>query len=428
MAVFELAVTAIVVLALVFSIVVYRMYLDKHHRSMLGAISFVLCTTFAILCIMVIPVDVYNVSYGIDANYQQTDPNAVHMTAEVIREMYFVIFIVLLFNGFFFLPFGFFHTGQEEDGCCCGTVGSLITSVGLTVIVSVEYFLLPDLTGTSTLTEIFLDDWNPATEFMMLYIANMAIFALTVWCTYVAYGMATFPVYLMTMKPDPPKVEIKNTTPKPSKEMREARTQIEAYESAIEFLESKQTSGNTLKKPDQKRLKDLKKKVRHGKRRLEAQEEALAIDMEPQGTASQPLFTPRPTAFQHCVECMLNPLRKAAGGLLLLVSWTMVVTMFIATLDRYQNSTCGMECGFILPEPSFFNPVDELFHLMAIIHADMFFFLGFVSALTFSTLFAVMDVNLSCCNIQLFRMEAKVTRFTLSLATSFDYYTYSLLS
>jgi hypothetical protein len=202
---FAISLTVVLITALILSIVIYRTYIDRKERSWLGAISFVYGTSFAVLCVLVIPIDVYNVSRMSLPNGTQAHPEQVAAVAEMIRELYFVSFILLLVNAFFLIPLGFFHSGNEKNGWKHGWIGAISTSLILVAICVSEFYFLPDLEGTSSLAAHFM--WPVSEEFMSLFIANMAIVGLVVWTTYVAYGLATLPIILMTMVPDPIKVE-----------------------------------------------------------------------------------------------------------------------------------------------------------------------------------------------------------------------------
>jgi hypothetical protein len=86
------------------------------------------------------------------------------------------------------------------------------------------------------------------------------------------------------------------------------------------------------------KLKDLRKRHRHGSRREHALQEQRAVNLDPASLVVPPRNR---TCCERCVEAVMNPVRKFFGFAFLLVSWVLVVGMGIVTVDRYLDSSCG---------------------------------------------------------------------------------------
>ena len=156
------------------------------------------CIAFLLLSVLVIPVDVYNSSGG--------PGDAAHQ--EVLRDMYYGIYIAIIAMLFLVLPFAYFFHDEEGEHATCRsrTCAALKASLCVFLVAAVlvatgvwAYHKLHDSSGTSDLDwvkNLFQD--QSLLSFTISYcIGVMSAIGCALWAVYAAYGMASLPLCMM---------------------------------------------------------------------------------------------------------------------------------------------------------------------------------------------------------------------------------------
>ena len=93
----------------VYLFLLFSTYIDRHENNALTSFISTLAVSITLLCVMLIPVDIYIVSSGLDHNGAQTDPALTKRSADALQSVYYALYILLLVFAFILLPFTYFY-------------------------------------------------------------------------------------------------------------------------------------------------------------------------------------------------------------------------------------------------------------------------------------------------------------------------------
>jgi hypothetical protein len=122
---------AIVCGVLLFSWSLLNTYIDKRESSALTSFISTIAVAITLLCVMLIPVDIYIVSSDLNADGSQSNPDLTHASAQAIQSIYYALYITLL-------------SVQEDSSCvsllACSSIAHLVAP--LVVSRSIFAFML----------------------------------------------------------------------------------------------------------------------------------------------------------------------------------------------------------------------------------------------------------------------------------------------
>ncbi|KAJ1980292.1 hypothetical protein H4R35_001175, partial [Dimargaris xerosporica] len=126
---------------------------------------------------------------------------------------------------------------------------------------------------------------------------------------------------------------------------------------------------------------------------ISTRDKMLLEELENQARAlQQQLHASRPkgTRLGRCASAVWRPLRVLMGCVLVVVSWVVVLSVALTSVDRIKNSVCGSSCGYYFDQAIMLNPVAYVFHqLAAVFPADIGTLLALIAFLVVCTMTAV---------------------------------------
>jgi LMBR1 domain-containing protein 1 len=187
------------VLALTVAVVIVKYYQCPSSAQAFTTVIASACIAFLLMCVLVVPVDVYNSSSGADSA-------ATHQA--VLRNLYFGIYVAVISMLFLVLPFAYFFHDEEGEHATCGaracaaakaSVCVLLVAAALVATGVWAYHRLQGSSGTSEL------DWvkglfqnQSIFSFTIYYcIGVISTIGCVLWAVYAAYGMAALPLSMM---------------------------------------------------------------------------------------------------------------------------------------------------------------------------------------------------------------------------------------
>ena len=187
------------VVALTFAVGIVKYYQCASNAQAFTTAIASTCIAFLLMSVLIIPVDVYNSSFGAsDASAHQA----------VLRSLYFGIYIAVIAMLFLVLPFAyFFHDEEGEHSTCAARLcAALKASLCVFFIAAVlvatgvwAYHKLHDSQGTSDVEwvkNLFQD--QSLFSFTIYYcIGVISTIGCALWAVYAAYGMAALPLSMM---------------------------------------------------------------------------------------------------------------------------------------------------------------------------------------------------------------------------------------
>ncbi|EFA86778.1 LMBR1-like conserved region-containing protein [Heterostelium album PN500] len=290
---------------------------DKHESERLTTFVTVTGLTLTLMCVMLIPVDILNVS---------TMSNSSVMYACILA---FALIII---------PFTYFYyeeddydvsTGARVLGGCKYTAFLIVFTV---VLLVVGAFIRPG--SSKPVDNQNIKDWieqelanqNAAEGSLMFAIACLTLLGFVVWICYTAYGFSAFPIGLIKGKR------------RVSDDRREINDDLHKTREKANYFRSKYASGKTMSADEEATMNLLKSKERvlsKHSARLESSNSGI----------KKILVIFRPFAFIF-------------GFFFLLVSILIIISIVLSIIDKLSSSVCGAACGFLTDYPNLKNPID----------------------------------------------------------------------
>ena len=84
-------------------------YIDRRESSALTSFISTMAVSITLLCVMLIPVDIYIVSSDLNTDGSQSDPGLTDRSANALQSVYYGLYILLLVFAFILLPFTYFY-------------------------------------------------------------------------------------------------------------------------------------------------------------------------------------------------------------------------------------------------------------------------------------------------------------------------------
>ena len=322
---------------ILFSFLVVKFYSDPTQERCVSIIISTLTLSVAIITLLLIPVDIYNVSR--DA----APPGSISGHGQVIQLVYYGLFSILVACVFLLVPFVLFYheVGTNDDHmttgdrmCLACKYTTLVLCI-LLILVGTGIFAAPSphqkkeqwyqhLMST-------MDHWDRCLAFLMGCIATAGLLS---WLSYTAVGLAIVPVQLLFASD---RSGISMST------KQQAVMSLEMLKEKIRVIEVKyQLSGRPITPKDKAELEELRGHSNHTANQITQMEQSTE------------------TCGAMCFR-ILTPFRLLFGVIAAVSSSAVVVSFSISNLDRLLNSDCGAECGFAIARATMFNPVDEFF-------------------------------------------------------------------
>jgi LMBR1 domain-containing protein 1 len=347
-----------------------------------------------------IPVDIYVTSSPNDA----TQVIPVNLSQETVRTAYLACFSLLLVLAFFLVPYAYFYgeeRGDSEDkerqaGACEGS-GKALRSTAFFVI----FILILLLIGlnfqpghTDTLDKEhglrwfsdLLDVDHGGLGAISFCIACLTCVGVIGWVSYTAYGIAAMPFDWLRGKQSP------------KEQRRDLEQSIDSIREKFRGIQSKYANSDDgspklsqMKASDRKELAKLKRE-----QKTLSQHNYRLQEMEQQAGVVIP----------HLLLCLV-PFRWFIGVAMLAMSFLVVSSLLITSLDRLLHSPCGWKCGYTMNQHFFYNPADEIFlHLSRLFPLD-FVLIGILVLYIFmSSIFGIVGLGIRALCFKVFSLKS----------------------
>jgi len=359
----------LVAVTLLFSYGLLRTYIDRLESNMLT--SFVSTTAIAVtlLCVLLVPVDIYIVSSGLNHDGSQSDPALTSRSGDALQTVYYALYIALLAFAFLLLPFTYFY--YEEDGEDSTRASRSWAALKYTAGFIVFFFVLLTLglvlkKGKQHDTEDWRaklsNDFSGAEAILSFCIGCLACIGLVAYVVYAAYGLARMPLKLMA-KAKAREPTLPTSAPSPldgSSRGEDLELALRKNQENLNYLQSQyDLSGRPWSKDDLKQFTELKREQRRLQQLRQAKQRT--------GQAVRSARMGREDVLTCWDKCwnFLVPVRMVIAIPLLLVSLLLITSVTLTVVDKFEHSLCGPSCGYSLAKTHIINPVDEAFRRLA---------------------------------------------------------------
>jgi len=376
---------------------------------------------FGLLSLFLIPADVYMCSaYGDHPEYRND-----------AKLVYYSFYSVFLFCLFVALPFGYFYyeeLGDLEDRShtFCQKAGAALKYTACTAVLWVTLIVVGLFVSFNSRASTSTDEWthkiadsfsqnvDGIMPFCMAVVTALGMLLSTV---YTAYGLAAFPLWLLRPMEGPSQDE----------DPKHLQIELRKVSQSLDMLETKYRGRDTWPARDKAKRNALQRK----KKALEMKKESISSSGGYGGESCC-------SKIARCFWTATAPVRYAVAIVAEGFSVVLVVSIMLHLIDQGVHSSCGYSCGFALNDPKLarYDPVSFVMtECASYFPLDYIFFAAIIFWIFWTTIWALMRIDVRCLCLKLFSLRAHETMhnalmmaiaFLLLILTSFNYLMYSL--
>uniref|UniRef100_A0A6B2L2H5 LMBR1-like conserved region-containing protein n=1 Tax=Arcella intermedia TaxID=1963864 RepID=A0A6B2L2H5_9EUKA len=367
---------------LILNFFIVRYYVDKSNFEVFPVIVSVASLTITLLCVFLIPVDIYSVSTG-ESEFTRTS----------IRILYLILYCLVLIVCFGVIPFAWFYY-DAYDAESDSTVKRLIRAskytigfvVAVVILLVIGIFIRADDLNSNDAPDVWANKIlaqgrNSAT--LSFTIACVTVLGYLVWCTYTAIGLSFLPLGL---------IKGRKSIEEDKKELHKKKEQLKKQRERSDDLEETELDNSTAE--------FISDEVRVLQKR--------ALRLEQIDSRFEKILG-------YC-----RPFSVVFGVIFLLLSLLLVISISLTALDRtLHHINCGFGCGFILQYPEIFNPLDKLLIVLAkFFPLDYIVLSIIIMYVYFCTLHAITEIGVKCFCLHMFKFQKDRTEPRALLMTS----------
>lgn len=371
-----------------------------------------------VLCMLVLPVDVYVVSSNIDSQTgRQLSTSDTTHDLNVVKLIYYVLYAAVAVCACIALPFVFFYyEEQDEDStwqerAWMATKYTIVFVIIVVVLLILGAFLKHDSSSgdSQQWVNVLKDSWNTLDRMLSFFVGCLSTLGFFGVIFYTAYGLAYFPIDLIRSRQASftgarPQLSSHSSinNRKSSSDYAYSSTptadidlQIKRNTERIKYLTSSYAlSSKDWTQADRIKLHELQRE----ERRLKSLKDQTATSTAAAETLG---------CCGRCLDAIWTTVgwvRAVIGSVMLCFSLFLVTSLLISNIDKALHSYCGVSCGFALDDPQILNPVNEMLVLSSkIFPVDYLLFAGIVIYLLICTIAAMtsLGIRLICVTYQI---------------------------
>ncbi|KAK5578392.1 hypothetical protein RB653_008062 [Dictyostelium firmibasis] len=327
-----------VILALIaLNFIVVKYYSDKHESGKITTIISVIGLTLTLLCVMLIPVDILNVSTMSNSDGTQISADSISQRTEGVKMLYYILYGSILGVSLILIPFAYFYHEEYDENIptcsrvyagCKFTIFFILFAI---ILLVVGAFVRP---GSKPIDNEDVKNWindevlnqNAIESSVLFAISCLTVLGFLVFGIYTSYGLSAFPIGLIKGKKrsEDDKADI-------NKDLWKAKEKSS-------FYSSKYASGKSLSEKEQSTLSLLRGKERALSKRSER------LDNSNKGIRK--------------ILVIFRPFAFIFGFFFILLSLLIIISIVLSLIDKISSSVCGSACGFLSTYPQLKNPFD----------------------------------------------------------------------
>jgi len=390
-------------IVLVFCLLFSVFYVLIHRASSPRYLGTTIITILGLFCALIssvlVPVDVFLVSYMKKADGTWMDWAQRSEDREAVKESmlycYYTCYSVILVFCFLIFPANFFYHGvshspddQEEAEASCGrklctslqyTFLSLLLFGGLCVA---GIFLPFNGVPPSNETDFAKFEWyidqlesNKGEDLLIFILNTLNLVGMCLMIVYTGFGLSTFPLGTIT------------THRRVDNERQEVSSGITDLEQQIQEIRSRSEDGTTLLYYDQSQVDRLEQQLRLLRR------EERDIEQISRSAVNR-------------LKLVLLPFRLLFGVLFSIIGFLIFLSLLLENIDKAMNSD-GPMSGYALTNSSLPNPIDMVMLVaVKLFPLDYLLYIGLVLFLLICSMSGIKAVGIRICCLSLYKIRA----------------------
>eukprot|EP01117_Protostelium_nocturnum_P002843 TRINITY_DN13763_c0_g1_i1.p1 TRINITY_DN13763_c0_g1~~TRINITY_DN13763_c0_g1_i1.p1 ORF type:complete len:531 (+),score=185.67 TRINITY_DN13763_c0_g1_i1:87-1679(+) len=386
------AIVLVAVLLMCFMVVKY--YEDRLESEKFPTFITTVAIALSLYCIFLIPLDIFMVSRTQDSNGNKIDAQEIEYTTSLVRYGYYTLYSLVLLFSFVLIPFAYFYYEEDDENItlkekvvagCKYTLFLLVIIVILFVVGLILYTVNPgdkptSITNTKDWLKHIVNDTNIFESGISFAIACLTTVGFISWISYTAYGLSAFPIGIIRGR--------KHVTEDAS----DLQSDLESTREKQRALKSKYLGGKRISRKDESTLNLLDRKEKVLKRQGER-------------------LNNMSSGWRSVFVC-LKPFFFLFGIIFFLGSLLIFLSILLTSIDKAVQSNAHnlcqstTACGYVLNNPSIFNPVDQLLLKVAPYFPLDYVIVGLIVIYVFlATLSGVVKVGIRFLWINLFSIR-----------------------
>jgi len=384
-----------VLVTVAFCWLIVRYWQDKHDSEALPTFVTIIALSVTLFCVILIPIDIYNVSSMKDVNgnviIAETEMATRNMAFKIV---YYILYSAILLLTFVVIPFAYFYYEEDDDQAPLrvkiwgGCKYTLILIAIIVVLLLVGLFLTFAKPSDKPLTNQNAIEWakdlvggqNMVEAAISFAVACLTVVGFVIWLTYTAFGLSALPIGMI-------------------KGFRQVVDEAQEYKNKIKEV---QTEKDRIKSTYLSGNKKISKKDESKVGLLERQERVLLRQNDRLQTKN---------AWTK-IYGAIKPFLFIFGIIFLLFSLLIVVSILLTNIDKAVNSQhfCGAQCGFVLAYPQIFNPLGVLLTKLSPYFPLDFIVIGLIILyIFFCTIAGIVKIGIRFIWIHMYSIKSRAT-------------------
>ncbi|CAL1530463.1 unnamed protein product [Lymnaea stagnalis] len=385
----------VLVLTLLFSGFYIRYFMHKYDSEVSTTLTAIFALTVTLLTSALVPVDIFLVSYMKDADgtFKEWANNSSvrDETEDTVLIAYYVLYAIVAFCLFLFLPFMyFFYEEKDENSSCKSRCCTALKYSIVTVLIAATFLLIGAFVPTKSNPNSNSTDWkkiealfkdmasNGIEDALSFVISTFSLIGMLGIMTYTAYGMSALPMDLVKGQSSPRSERLKTETERDErKKKRQALREKFANRSSMSSRARRVDT--TL-----------------------AEEERLMSRRERHLVASEKSW---------CRKCMilLRPFEIIMGVVFFLMALLVFISLLLTNIDKAMHSM-GYLSGYALPERHLPNPVDiALVYSQKAFPLDYILMVGIIAYFVLCSMSGIRNIGIWFLWIKMYKIRPRRT-------------------
>ncbi|VWU50492.1 conserved membrane protein, unknown function [Hepatocystis sp. ex Piliocolobus tephrosceles] len=373
----------------------YRNFVKQKESTLLTAFTFILALSSSFILILFIPIDIYLTSNG------KLDISILELKQKTITKFYHFMFWVLICQAYVLVPFSYFYIQNkslyknefDDNISVCENViesfGKMIYFIIFLVVLSIigliyrPYQKIAMTKGKELEYIVDLLDIKHAGESAILFLMGcVMLIGVSFWVTYTSHGLACLPLAFLHHE----------NLEQCKKEIEDRFNRLKEKEMLIK---SKYTPQNEIKQNDKNEIVKIEKmKKILSKYNYKLQEKEKIYE-----------------SWLSYVLGLVFTFRIIIGIIFLTFSFTIYISLLSSIVDKFFNSICAYNCGFVLDQiNTIFNLLDSLLMFFSkFFPMDLFAIASLAIYIFCCSLYGIINVGISVFFIPIFKIKRKNT-------------------
>ena len=397
------AMLAVIILTvMLFNYVFYYRYADRSEHHCLAAIVFTVSMSLAVLCILLIPIDVFI------ANDKVKEIINVNIDMSQFNQIMLIAFAALLSMSFAVIPFTYFYIDDKIEDIvpidnefmykiCSAVKHTFFFIIFIVVIIITGLFFKGNSSLSSSNShlqtlKILFDTEHFGEKAISFTMSIFSVFGMIFIIFYAGYGMGALPFFL---------IKGKNSLASAHERFEFDRAK---KRDRIRTIQEKMTRKGTWTQKEKKELIKLKE-----------EEVTISYKMDKISAIIEN---------DSCINKILvimTPFRVLIGIFCLIMTLMIFISLLLTSLDRYLHSECGYQCGFVINENKYKNIIDYvLLSTSKYYHLDHLLFAIVNLYMFISAIFGFCTIGIKFLCVTLFEIQKRSTNPQGLLVLSFE--------